>query len=155
MAPAWGASARYDPHTIGVRAFRRQFCTCVVSLLQNVKITGRKTATPAKLEGCRSELKPIGAAYTAGLVLKKMKPGDGRWECAIPTDGAPDSITTTTGVADDLIMPFDTMVAPVSQFEFSDEEIDDKLDGNKGHMPKGFVSSTTKNEVRIRFAVCR
>ena len=84
-----------------------------VSLLQNVKSTGRKTTTPAKIEGHRSKFKPIGAAYISGLVVKKIKFADGS---AISTAGAPED---AIGISDDLIMQFDTMMVPVSQFESS------------------------------------
>jgi hypothetical protein len=112
---------------------RDNSASAFVSLLQNVKITGRKTTTPAKIEGYRSKFKPIGAAYISGLVVKKMKLADGS---AISTAGAPEDVIR---VSDELIMPFDTMVVTVSQFEFSDEEIDDKFGGNKDHIFKGYV----------------
>jgi hypothetical protein len=67
------------------------------------------------------------------MVVKKMELADGS---AISTASAPEDVI---GVTDELIMPFDTMAVPVSQFEFSDEEIDDKFDGNKDHIPKGYV----------------
>lgn len=116
-----------------------------VSLLQNVKITGRKTTTPAKIEGYRSKFKPIGAAYISGLVVKKIKLADGS---AISTAGAPED---AIGISDDLIMQFDTMMVPVSQFEFTDAEINDKFDGDHDYILKGYISSVTKNDIRIKF----
>ena len=117
-----------------------------VSLMQNVKITGRKTNTPAKNEGYRAKFKPIGASYVSGLVVKKIKLADGS---AISTAGAPEA--DAIGISDERIMKYDTMMVPVSQFEFTDAEIDDKFDGNHDHILKGYISSVTKNDIRIKF----
>ena len=110
-------------HTIDISA------SAFVSLLQNVKITGRKTNTPAKNEGYRAKFKPIGASYVSGLVVKKIKLADGS---AISTAGAPEA--DAIGISDDLIMKYDTMMVPVSQFEFTDAEIDDKFDGDHDYI---------------------
>jgi hypothetical protein len=127
-------------------AHQRQFCICLCFAPAERENHGQEDHnTAAKIEGYRSKFKPIGAAYISGLVVKKMELADGS---AISTASAPEDVI---GVTDELIMPFDTMAVPVSQFEFSDEEIDDKFDGNKDHIPKGYVSSTTKNDIRIKF----
>jgi hypothetical protein len=130
-------------HTIDISA---SAFVLFMPLLQHVKITGRKTNTPAKNEGYRAKFKPIGASYVSGLVVKKIKLADGS---AISTAGAPEA--DAIGISDDLIMKYDTMMVPVSQFEFTDAEIDDKFDGDHDHILKGYISSVTKNDIRIKF----
>ena len=86
-------------HTIDISA---SAFVLFMPLLQHVKITGRKTKTPAKNEGYRAKFKPIGASYVSGLVVKKIKLADGS---AISTAGAPED---AIGISDDLIAQFDT-----------------------------------------------
>ena len=88
----------------------------------------------------------IRSARRSGLVVKKIKLADGS---AISTAGAPEA--DAIGISDDLIMKYDTMMVPVSQFEFTDAEIDDKFDSDPDYILKGYISSVTKNDIRIKF----
>ena len=55
------------------------------------------------------------------------------------------------GVGDDLIRQHDTVLVPISQFEFSEEDIINKFGGNKDFLLKGHVTSVQKATLNIKF----
>ena len=133
-----------------MHAHDRHFCICLCFVCaapaerENHGQEDQHTGQERRLY--RAKFKPIGASYVSGLVVKKIKLADGS---AISTAGAPEA--DSIGISDDLIMKYDTMMVPVSQFEFTDAEIDDKFDGDHDYILKGYISSVTKNDIRIKF----
>ena len=71
-----------------------------------------KAAEKEKEAAYRQYFKPIGASYTKGLTVKKLK----------STDGTPKSMAKL-GVADKRINKNDTVIVPISQFAFTEKQI--------------------------------
>ena len=108
-----------------------------------------------RADGFRTMFKPIGGSYTnvmvEGLVVKKLKTADGTPAVAkFVSDDAygPDLFV---GVGDDLIRQHDTVLVPISQFEFSEEDITNKFGGNKDFLLQGHVTSVQKVTLNIKF----
>jgi hypothetical protein len=55
------------------------------------------------------------------------------------------------GVADDLIRQHDTVLVPISQFEFSEADIINTFGGNKDVLLQGHVTSVQKVTLNIKF----
>jgi hypothetical protein len=71
------------------------------------------------------------------MAVKKYKTADGTpADAAIAVEG-----DTTVGIADDLIRQHDTVLVPITQFEFSEADIINKFGGNHDFLLQGAVTS--------------
>ena len=97
-----------------------------------------------RADGYRTMFKAIGGSYTNAMVVKKLKTADGTpADAKFVSDDAygPDLFV---GVAGDLIRQHDTVLVPISQFEFSEADIINKFGGNKDFLLQGHVASVQK-----------
>jgi hypothetical protein len=109
---------------------------CNKSLIAK-KVDSAEKKKEATFRDC---FKPIGVAYTKGLVIKKLK----------SADGTPMSMDTQ-GVADKKINKNDTVIVPISQFAFTEKQIETRFGGDLNYLLRGVVTYVAKDTINIRF----
>ena len=65
-------------------------------------------------------------------------------------DGSP-AAAGLMGVADEHIKQHDTVIVPISQFDFSEKDIEDKFGGDSSFMLQDVVNSVQKDMMNIKF----
>jgi hypothetical protein len=175
MAPDWGISERYDPQIIGA-SFRMPVVTfaspttevwnhvyclakCKDGNCKEMKCkycdevcTGGAQRIIKHLVKCHSFPSSVtdwGRRRQATAKARKDEKSDAK-KLTKAFDGVADDATQQSikGSIDKLGLATELCHEEVCNW---DDEIDDKFDGNHDHILKGYISSVTKNDIRIKF----